>query len=238
MSRRGPGGDVVELAIDTSTDIASIALSQRGIACAELTWPAGRNHGAELVPAIVYLLDKAQAMPRHIEACFVAVGPGSFNGLRAAVGTAKGLAFALGIPLVGIGTLEVEAFPYAESGLPICPVQEAGRGEVASALFQRKDGEWRQLAEAHITTVEALCAATERRTLFCGRFCPGIAQHIEGALGERALVRNTSLKRAGPLAHLGWQRLERGQGDHPHTVQPLYLRRPAITWKTGQESAR
>jgi len=235
----------MELAIDTSTDIASIALSRDGEVQAELTWIAGQNHTAELIPNLLHLLRQAKIElgagvgttgRAKIDAIIVAKGPGSFNGLRVGLGTAKGLAFALSIPLVGIGTLEVEAFPYAETGLPICPVQEAGRGEMATALYQLQNGQWRRLMAEHITTVAELCPKITQRTLFCGRFTPDTAQQIERALGERAIINRRALRRAGFLAQLGWRRLQLGDYDQAATLQPLYLRRPAIT--TPREGKR
>lgn len=231
----------MELAIDTATEIASIALSSAGKVEAEMSWPAGQNHTVELIPNLLYLLRQAKmelegeagSVGRaKIEAIIVAKGPGSFNGLRVGVGTAKGLAFALDIPLVGIGTLEAEAFPYARTGLPICPVQDAGRGEIATALYQVEDGEWRQLVEEYITTVDKLCEKTSSKTVFCGRFserAPDVARRIEEMMGEKAVILDNTFCRARFLAELGYRRLERGERDDVATVQPLYLRRPAIT---------
>ncbi len=224
----------MELAIDTATEIASIALSSEGKVEAEMSWPSGQNHTVELIPNLIHLLRQAKIEPEgqwrgKIHAIIVSKGPGSFNGLRVGVSTAKGLAFALDIPLVGIGTLEVEAFPYAETGLPICPLQEAGRSEIATALYQMQDSEWQKIVSEHITTVDALCPHIVSRTLFCGRFSPSTAKRIAENLGERAVILPGTLRRAGFLAELGWKRLERGERDDVATVQPLYLRRPAIT---------
>jgi len=219
----------MELAIDTATDMASIALSHRSEVRAEMTWPSGQNHTVELVPNLIHLLHQAKAEIPQIDAIIVTKGPGSFTGLRVGVGTAKGLAFALGTPLVGIGTLEVEAFPHAEVGLPICPLLDAGRGEVATALYQLKRGKWLKLTEEHITTIEELCLKINTRTLFCGLLSSDIAQQIERRLGKRAVILKASLRRAGSLAQLGWRRLERDECDNPATLQPLYLRRPVVT---------
>lgn len=221
----------MELAIDTSTEIASIALSHHGEVEAEMTWPSGQNHSVELVPNILHLLQQAKKSLNQIDAIIVAKGPGSFNGLRVGVGTAKGLAFASGIPLVGIGTLEVIAFQHAPIGLPICPLQDAARSELATALYQLQEGEWRQLTAEHITTVDELWPKIADRTLFCGRIPLHVAQELHERLGERALILASTLRRAGYLAELGWRRLDKGEIDHPTTLQPLYLRRPAVTTK-------
>ncbi len=221
----------MELAIDTSTETASIALSSEGGVVAELTWNAGRNHTAELLPNLVYLLHQAKSNLEDIDGLIVAKGPGSFNGLRVGMSVAKGFALALGLPLVGISTLEVEAFPHAVTALPICPILNAGRGEIATALFQVRRGKWRRLLEEHITTLDGLLPEIKGRTIFCGKIPHEVALQIEERLGDKAMVIEGAgvLRRAGYLAELGWRRLKEGDFDHSPTLQPLYLRRPAIT---------
>ena len=221
----------MQLAIDTSTEIASIALSKQGEVIAELTWHCGRNHTVELLPNLVHLLHQAEASLKSVDGIIVAIGPGSFNGLRVGVSTAKGFAFSLGIPLVGISTMEVEAFPFASTGLPIYPIHHAGRGEIATALFQEKDNKWCRLLEEHITTLDALCSEVRGKSIFCGEISAGMEAQIVGYLGERAVIPSVVARqrRAGYLAELGWRRLEKGDVDDPAILQPLYLRRPAIT---------
>jgi tRNA threonylcarbamoyl adenosine modification protein YeaZ len=221
----------VLLAIDTSTDSISLALAQEGCMLAELTWRCGQNHSVELLPRLTYLLERVKADLKLLAGVVVAIGPGSFNGLRVGVTTAKGLAFSLGIPLVGISTLETSAFQHAETGLPVCPVANAGRGEVAAALFQQKNGAWLRLVEEHITTVDAICAGVDHKTVFCGEHVLAIDQKLLEKLGEKAIIphRSALARRAGFLAELGQRRLETGKHDNPATLQPLYLRRPPIT---------
>lgn len=219
----------MELAIDTSTDTASIALSASGMAQAEMSWMTGQNHTVELMPNIIHLLSQGKIEIGQLKAIIVAIGPGSFNGLRVGVGTAKGLAFALEIPLIGVGTLEVEAYPYAAAGLPICPLQPAGRGEIATATFQQVDGDWRKLAEEHISTIDDLAKQIDTPTIFCGRFPEESSMRLKELLGEKAIIYDKTMRRAGFLAELGWRRLGSGDSDEPATLQPLYLRHPAIT---------
>ena len=220
----------MELAIDTSTDFASIALSHEGETMAELTWHSEQNHTVELVPNIVHLLNQTKLNPQSLGAIFVAKGPGSFNGLRVGMSTAKGLAFALNIPLVGIGTLEVEAYPFAFTRLPLCPIHNAGRGEIATALYQQND-DWRCLAEEYITTVDVLCQQIDRKTLFCGEIPPSVIQQLQQRLSKQAIIPDPAarLRHASHLAALGWRRLSKGDQDNPASLQPLYLRQPPIT---------
>jgi tRNA threonylcarbamoyl adenosine modification protein YeaZ len=220
----------MELAIDTSTNFCSIGLSREGEITAELTWHTRQNHTAELVPSIDRLLAQTNASSRDLKAIFIARGPGSFNGLRVGMSTAKGLAFSLGIPLVAIGTLEVEAYPFAFARLPVCPIHNAGRGEIATALYRQDDG-WRCLSAEHITTVDALCQQTKRKTVFCGEIPSPVIEELKKKLDKYAIIPGAvaRLRHAGYLAALACQRLDRGDVDDAASLQPLYLRQPPIT---------
>jgi len=221
----------MEISLDTSNETASIALSDNGQVTAELTWRAGQNHGTELLPNIDHLVGKTDRS--EIKGVIVAIGPGSFNGLRVGLATAKGLALSYGAPLAGISTLEVEAYQHALHTEPICPIFNAGRGEIATALFQNLDGKWQKLMEEHITKVDELCSKLKTATVFCGQITEEVASHLKGYLEEKAIVAQGALlmRRAGYLAELGWKRLTNGDSDNPATLQPLYLRKPAITMK-------
>jgi len=227
----------MELAIDSSTDTASLALSRHGEVQAEFSWLSEQNHTVEMMPNLLHLLAQARIQLNDLEAIVVAKGPGSFNGVRVGVATAKALAFTLTIPLVGISTLEVEAFPYAATGKPVCPVQNAGRGEIATARYQLQNGVWQRFVAEHITTVEELCAGISGEAIFCGRFSDDIAQRITGLLGDRAIVSH-GLRRAGFLAELGWRRLEANDTDDPTALQPVYLRPPSVTTPRKREVRR
>lgn len=221
----------MELAIDTSTEIASLAIAADGEVVAELTWRCGQNHTVQLLPRLSQLLDQAKRDIKAVTAIIVARGPGSFNGVRVGVSTAKGLALSLGIPVVGISTLEAAAYQHASGGLPVCPIFDAGREEIATAIYQMKGKEWRQLVAEHLTTVDALCLQINTKTVFCGEFKPAMAQWLRKQLKQKALILPAAarLRRASFLAELGRQRLAVGNSDNPATLQPLYLRHPQIT---------
>jgi len=219
------------LAIDTSTDTTSLALVQDSRVLAELTWRCEQNQSVELLPRLADLLGWTKSSLKSISGIIVAKGPGSFNGLRVGISTAKGLAFSLGIPIVGISTLEVEAYQHAEANLPICPIFNAGRGEIATAIYQMKDNEWHQIIGEHITTVETLCSQITTKTLFCGELTATIAEQLRKQLKRKAIISSStaSLRRASFLIEIGQQRLAAGNHDNPATLNPLYLRRPPIT---------
>jgi len=217
------------VAIDSSTDTASLALAQDGKVLAEASWRCGRNHSVELLPRLTQLLDEAKVSLKDTSGVIVAKGPGSFNGLRVGLSTAKGLAFSLGVPIIGISSLEMEAYRHAETGLPVCPIFNAGRGEIATALYQKKDNEWRQLTPEHIATVDALSAETTEKTMFCGEYVNTIANQLKKRLKEKAVIAPDQMRSASLLIELAKPRIDTGDYDDPATLQPIYLRRPAIT---------
>jgi tRNA threonylcarbamoyl adenosine modification protein YeaZ len=220
----------MELAIDTSSNNVGIALSQKGEILASLNWETRQNHTVELLPNLVCLSQQIGVPLDSIQAIIVARGPGSFNGLRVGMSTAKGLALSLNIPLLGIDTFEAEAFLFAFSGLPVRPVHKAGRDELATALYRQRDSQLHRLEKENITTVGALCRLTKQRTVFCGEIPPYVVTELQRNLGNRAIIPQVcNVSPVRSLAMLGWQKLNRGERDNPITVQPLYLRPPHIT---------
>lgn len=200
---------------------------------AELSWHSHYSQGSELLPSIDLLLKHRGAGRRDLQAVLVALGPGSFTGLRVGLSVAKGLAFSLGVPLVGVGTLELEACPFAGLGLPVQPLLDAGRNELATARFAPGEEGLRLVDGPRIASLEEIVSETRVRTIFCGEALPVVSRRLQSALGELALVPpEAALKRrVAALVELGWRRLQRGETESVGAVQPLYLRKPSITVK-------
>lgn len=222
----------MQLAIDTSTDTAGLALVADGELLFEITWHCGRNHTRQLMPNLAHLLHQTGVATSALTSIIVALGPGSFNGLRVGVSAAKGLAFALDIPIVGVGSLEAAAYQYAVTGLPIAAIFSAGRGEIATASYRLRRNQWSLLAAARLTTIDKLAGETTEKTLFCcDAASVAVAVELKERLGARAVLPSpaTGLRRAAFLAELGLKRLQTGDVDDTATLQPVYLRRPNIT---------
>lgn len=130
----------VILNIDTSTDHCSVALTAEGMVLAHQEEGGGRNHAALLSDYIKYCLDFAREKELKLEAVAVSMGPGSYTGLRIGLSEAKGLAYALNIPLIGINTLRIMAcnvmFTQELEGDEIfVPMIDARRMEVYTAAY-------------------------------------------------------------------------------------------------------
>lgn len=216
----------LELAIDTASDVASIALTRHGGLRAEQTWECGRDHSRQLLPAVDALLVRQGVAKEALTAIFVCTGPGAYGGLRAGVSTAKGLAYALGCPLVGVGRLEIEAYAFAATAGPVVAVHRAGRSDLAWAAYAA-DPDWRELSPPTLAPPDALAERLPAGALVTGEVDDALAAQL-ATRGHRVARGAAMLRRAALLAELGWQRLQAGHSDDPKTLTPLYLREPAI----------
>ena len=158
----------MELSIDTASDWASVALSQEGRLLGEITWHCHREHSTQLMPMVETLLSRLCVDKSELSAVFVCTGPGSYAALRVGVSTAKGLAFALDIPIVGVGRLEIESYQYAACGTPVCALHRAGRGEIAWAVYKGPKAEWREVTPPRLSPPQEVMAQLPAGTLLCG----------------------------------------------------------------------
>ena len=214
------------LAIDTSTRYAGVALGAEGRVVSLRSWYSSINHTAELMPAIAEILLSQGLSAGGLSGIAVALGPGGFSALRVGMSVAKGLAVTAGKPLVGVGTLDLEAFPYLESGMPVCALLDAGRQEVASAHFG-PDG--RRTREDMICPPQALFEAVSQATVFCGEGVQTWSQTIKDGLGALAVVvKPAPSLRLWSLLEVGGEKLAAGEADDLAGLQPYYLRMPSI----------
>lgn len=133
-----PGAEQV-LAIDTSTENAGIAVAV-GERAVELRWTSGREQTVSVLDQIDRCLSLAGIRASDLTGIAVATGPGMFNGLRVGISLAKGFALSLGVPIVGVSTLELTARPWLDFEMDVLPVVAAGRGRIVWARFALNRG--------------------------------------------------------------------------------------------------
>jgi len=222
------------LALDTSTSFASIALVRDRTLIAELSWDVGRGHSVELLPRLRWLLETHGRAWREVSAVGVATGPGSFNGLRVAVTTAKILALSLGVPVFGVPTLDVIAWGAADAAGPVWATIDAGRGQLYAAAYAapaESARAWRPLDAYMIMTPTELSMRIVAGSIVCGEWRAETELALRAAVGARARIRSPLAgRRAAWLAELALARAaEPDAADDPAALEPLYLRRPGIT---------
>jgi tRNA threonylcarbamoyladenosine biosynthesis protein TsaB len=215
------------LAIDTATRWTGIALHDGQHMLAEHGWVSTQTQSMELAPAVANMLDRAGVPAADLSAIAVALGPGSYTGLRIGMGLAKGMALAFQLPLIGVPTLDIvaSAHPLCEGDL--IAVAEAGRRRITSARYRLVKGRWEPQGAPVNETWEELLQRIEPPLTITGEISPAAQKQIRVASRSFAITTAAHrVRRAAVLAEIAWRRLRRGRLDDPAVLAPLYLREP------------
>ncbi|MBA3823401.1 MAG: tRNA (adenosine(37)-N6)-threonylcarbamoyltransferase complex dimerization subunit type 1 TsaB [Ktedonobacterales bacterium] len=241
------------LAIDASTNWASLALLREGRPVATHHWAIGQQHSTQLFGGIDTLLAAADAPHGAVTAVAVATGPGSFNGTRVAVTAAKTLAFVWDVPLIGVPTLDglaEDALRESDPALSLTPgdasilaVLEAGRDELYLCWYDLTRAGTAAVPHVQprgpiiIAQVPDIVAPASDRSgsiVLCGEYSDAHAGALVAALGPERLTVHAggAPDRAIGIGQLAWLRLAAGERDDPLALAPSYVRRPNITTST------
>ncbi len=225
------------LAIETSSLVSSVALLHEDTLRAELTVQARLTHSEQLMPHIADMLEKASVTKQQIHAIAVAVGPGSFTGLRIGLATAKGLAFAWKIPLVGVETPVGLAWNSIGAGDMICTLIDAQKGNVYASLYQWQGTALKTLRDIRIESLADILAELKQWQQPVVFYGDGALLGREQILAYSPLFHMAPptmvIPRAGSIALAGQARLRAGQMDDCMTLTPAYKRRSEaeILWE-------
>lgn len=230
------------LAIETSTLVSSVALASEERVLAELTTATRLTHSETLLPHIEQVLRLAGTERSELTAVAVSLGPGSFTGLRIGLATAKGLAYALHIPLVGVSTLAALAAGFPLPGSVAGVMLDAQKGNVYLELYRSTAaGQEAILPVTVLPLEEALerCAAVGEPVMLAGDIA---TKRLRGReLPDKVYLAPAShvLPRAAAVAELAKARLERGEEDSVMDLAPVYIRRSEaeVLWEKRQQQA-
>ncbi len=214
--------DRLLLAIDTSTEQAGLALYD-GAWLSELSWSAGRSQTASLLGQLDHLLRINRVTARQLRAIAVTLGPGSFNGLRVGMSVGKGLSYGLGIPLVGIVTLDALAYPHTARRHPIRAFVPAGRGRVVYADYHLRSGQWVRDSLLRTVRAEQLADGLTETMVFAGVLGAELAERLKGQPKVLLPPPSWRLLRPGWVAELALQRWQSGAVDRLETLEPIYV---------------
>ena len=153
-------------ALESSAKAASCAVIREGSVIASAFQATGLTHSRTLMPMVEAMLKNSELSIREMDAVAVAVGPGSFTGLRIGVAAAKGLAWAVDKPCVAVSTLDAMATPLAHLSASILCAMDARRHQIYNAIFQPEDGVLHRLTEDRAIALEDLEKELDRETTY------------------------------------------------------------------------
>jgi tRNA threonylcarbamoyladenosine biosynthesis protein TsaB len=215
------------LAIDTSTPVGSIAIVEGALLRAQHILNISATHNQRLLPGIDRILMETEWSLNDLDALAVSLGPGSFTGLRIGISIVKGLAWATGKPLAGVPTLDALAANVPFVPHPICPVLDARKGEIYTALFRWGDKQLpERLTEYMAIKPEDLVDRISEKTVLVGDALLSHGDYLVKELGERLVQAPPHLNvvHASSVAWLAWQKLRLGIQEDVSSCTPLYVR--------------
>jgi tRNA threonylcarbamoyladenosine biosynthesis protein TsaB len=212
------------LAVDTSTRAIGVALYDGVQILSEMIWLSDQYHTVELAPTVESLIGRAGISLSELHVVAVALGPGSFTGLRIGLAFAKGMALAKHLEIIGVPTLDILAASQPLDNLPMAAVLHAGRGRLAVGWYKNASNSWVSASDVRVQTSRELADGIKSPTIVCGELSAE-EQRIFRRKRKNVILYSPAqcLRRPSFLAELGWQRWRKGQVDDPAVLTPIYL---------------
>jgi tRNA threonylcarbamoyladenosine biosynthesis protein TsaB len=230
---------VLILGIDTATAQVGCAIGGHEGVLASTHSARGKRHAESLTPAIEFTCRQARVSLQEIGVVAVDLGPGLFTGLRVGIATAKAIAQALRVPMIGVSSLDLLAFPVRFSPRLIAAVLDARRGEVFSALYRQVPGGVQRLTDPHVGTPEELASEIVARgadSLMVGDGAVRYEDTFRHLVGVEIVGPELAHPSARSLVQLAHAQALREEWVRPWELAPLYLRRPdaEINWSSRE----
>lgn len=228
------------LGIETSTPWASVCIgSEQGIIGSCLI-SRGASTGSFILPAVEFLMKEADLSYRNLSAVAVGLGPGLYTGMRVGIASAKTVAQALSVPIVGVPSLDLLAFEVRYSNKLICPVLDAKRKEVFFGFYKAVPGGVTRVSDDYVVgSPQRLLAemqGSNEEFLLVGSGALLYRNMLEGrGKVEFGSIAN-AFPRATSLVELALPRLFREDFDRLFDLEPMYMRRSdaEINWEAGK----
>jgi tRNA threonylcarbamoyladenosine biosynthesis protein TsaB len=215
------------LGIETSTTTGSVAVVSEDSVIAQYSLNIEVTHSERLMSTVDRVLRDTGLAIADMNGYAVAIGPGSFTGLRIGLAAVKGLALVTGKPVAAVPTLQALAWNLPYAAYPICPMLDARKNEVYAATYRL---EGTTLVHVMAEAVLSLARLSERisgKTLFTGEASHLFREEIVNLFGDRALFAPISaiLPSAASVAGIGLDMIKNGKQADVDSVTPMYIRR-------------
>ncbi len=230
------------LGISTSTQQVGCAIGGHEGVLASAHSARGKRHAENLAPAIDFARRQARIELSEISVVAVDLGPGLYTGLRVGIAAAKAAAHALRVPMIGISSLDLLAWPLRHTDRELVAVIDARRGEVFHARYRPTPGGLQRLTEPEVTEPDDLRAdleAVDGDYLLVGDGALRYAEDFEDLIGAETAEQYLAYPSAASLVQLAHARAIREEFVQPWELEPLYLRPPdaEINWMTRDGAA-
>lgn len=228
---------MIVLGIETATVQVGCALGGQEGLLASFHAARGRRHAETLVPAIDFVARAAGVELAQVGVVAVDVGPGLFTGLRVGLATAKSIAQALRVPMIGLTSLDLLAHQVSRSPRPIAAMVDARRGEVYWALYRHVPGGAQRIGDYRIGPVDDVVAeliALGEDALLVGDGALRYRSELEDVLASAEIGGVAhAYPSATDLVELAHPRALREEFVQPRDLHPLYLRKSdaEINWE-------
>jgi tRNA threonylcarbamoyladenosine biosynthesis protein TsaB len=218
------------LALDTSTNVATVAILEDDTIIGEYSCNKGKTHSQTLMPMIKELLEKVGLYAKDMDAFAASIGPGSFTGLRIGVTTAKAMAFAAEKPVISVHTLDALAFNLQMPNALLCPMIDARNNQVFTAVYRFVDGKLERLTEylgIPVNELADIIRPMDGRIVLMGDACKLHKQYFIEELGNRVSIAppHTALAKASSVAVLARNAFIDGKLESCYDMVPFYLRK-------------
>ena len=225
------------LGITTATQQVGCAIGGHEGVLASVHSARGKRHAENLAPSIDFVRRQARVELSDISAIAVDVGPGLFTGLRVGIAASKAMAHALRVPMIGISSLDLLAWPVRHTVREIVAVVDARRGEVFHARYRPTPGGIQRVAGPSVSTPDELRAdleATDADYLLVGDGALRYATEWDDMVRSEVAEQYLAHPNASSLVQLAHARAIREDFVQPWQLEPLYLRPPdaEINWVT------
>jgi tRNA threonylcarbamoyladenosine biosynthesis protein TsaB len=224
---------VLILGIETATEQVGVAIGGHEGVIATFEVTRGRRHAEILTPAIEFVCRQADIDLTELGCVAVDVGPGLFTGMRVGLAAGKALAQALRIPMIGITSLDLLAFPCRHTDKVVVPVIDARKGEVFWAMYRAVPGGVQRVMAPNVGPVEELVADLLARSQDVLCVGDGAERYREQIVdGYRCEIAAPVHPPVGALVQLAHSRALREEWCRPGEIEPVYLRAPdaQINW--------
>lgn len=216
------------LAVDTSTQVSTIAIVDDMKVLGEFTINNKKTHSQKLIPLIEYLLNEIDLKINDLDILAATNGPGSFTGLRIGITTIKALSYVVKKPVIGISTLEALAYNVHGSNNLVCPILDARNRNIYAGVYKWEESSYKSIKENLFLSIDEFIdylKSKNERCVFLGDAVFIYRDYLQSKLGEKCEFANYNLitQRGASVAIAALEKFKNGFTENCYNIEPFYL---------------